>query len=79
LRGSVTGSVIERMLPARTRVQFARGGPAVPPGQYRVVLTVDGKEQLQGLRVENDPTLGNRPILAEDQPSYPKRRQAEDE
>jgi photosystem II stability/assembly factor-like uncharacterized protein len=28
----------------------------VPPGQYRVVLNVDGKEFSQGLRVEADPT-----------------------
>ena len=28
----------------------------VPPGQYRVVLTVDGKEFSQGLRIEADPT-----------------------
>jgi photosystem II stability/assembly factor-like uncharacterized protein len=79
LRGSLTGTALERMLPARTRGQFARGGPAVPPGQYRVVLTVDGKEQLQGLRVENDPTLGDRPILAEDQPTYAKQKQVIDE
>jgi photosystem II stability/assembly factor-like uncharacterized protein len=79
LRGSVTGTALERMVPAQARGRFARLGPAVPPGQYRVVLTVDGKDQIQGLKVENDPTLGDRPIIAEDQPSYPKRRQAVDE
>jgi photosystem II stability/assembly factor-like uncharacterized protein len=79
LRGSVTGSALERMVPARLRGQFGRAGAAAPPGQYRVVLTVDGKEQMQGLRVENDPTLGDRPILAEDQPTYPKQRQSVDE
>ncbi|HEV3204156.1 MAG TPA: PDZ domain-containing protein [Gemmataceae bacterium] len=30
------------------------GGQQVPPGMYRVVLTVDGKEFTQGLRVEGD-------------------------
>src|SRR5207247_2184234 len=29
--------------------------PMVPPGAYRVVLTVDGKEFAQSLRVEGDP------------------------
>ena len=32
------------------------GRPA-PPGQYRVVLTVDGVTHAEGLRLENDPTL----------------------
>ncbi len=35
------------------------GGPNmayVPPGMYRVVLTVDGKEYAQGIRIEGDPT-----------------------
>src|SRR5262249_1777932 len=35
------------------------GGPAgqpVPPGAYRGVLTVDGKEYTQGVRVEADPS-----------------------
>jgi hypothetical protein len=36
---------------------FFFGGAAkrVPPGMYRVVLTVDGVEVAQGLRVEADP------------------------
>ena len=33
------------------------GGPPVPSGVYRVVLTVDGKEYVTTVRVENDPTL----------------------
>jgi len=37
----------------------------VPPGQYRVVLTVDGKEQTQGLRVEADPTGVSTAIAAD--------------
>lgn len=32
------------------------GGQPVPPGQYRVVLNVDGKEYSQGIRVEADPS-----------------------
>lgn len=31
-------------------------GTAIPAGTYRVVLTVDGKEFIQPLVVENDPT-----------------------
>jgi photosystem II stability/assembly factor-like uncharacterized protein len=38
---------------------------SVPPGQYRVVLTVDGKEYSQGLRVEADPSGASNGIAAE--------------
>jgi photosystem II stability/assembly factor-like uncharacterized protein len=41
------------------------GGPPAAPGMYRVVLTVDGKDYLQGLRVEGDPTQPA-PIIADD-------------
>jgi photosystem II stability/assembly factor-like uncharacterized protein len=34
---------------------FGFGGRPVPPGTYRVVLTVDGKELTQTVRVEADP------------------------
>lgn len=34
-----------------------RFGQAVTPGMYRVVLTVDGQEFTQGIRVDADPTL----------------------
>jgi hypothetical protein len=37
-----------------------------PPGMYRVVLTVDGKEHTQGLRVENDPLLKTPTIIADE-------------
>ena len=42
---------------AGPRGGFFRTGPSVPPGTYRVVLTVDGKELAQNLRIEADPTL----------------------
>jgi photosystem II stability/assembly factor-like uncharacterized protein len=35
---------------------FGGGGQPVPPGTYRVLLTVDGKEYSQTLRVEADPS-----------------------
>jgi len=50
--------------PARGR--GPRQAPA-PPGMYRVVLTVDGKEHTQSLRVENDPLLKATPVIAEDE------------
>jgi photosystem II stability/assembly factor-like uncharacterized protein len=46
-----------------------RGGQVrntVPPGMYRIVLTVDGKEQTQALRVEHDPLLKTPTIIADD-------------
>ncbi len=46
--------------------QRGRGQNAAPPGMYRVVLTVDGKEHTQGLRVENDPLLKSTNIIAEE-------------
>jgi hypothetical protein len=46
-----------------------RGRAANPaaPGMYRVVLTVDGKEQTQGLRLENDPLLKTPSLIAEEE------------
>jgi photosystem II stability/assembly factor-like uncharacterized protein len=41
------------------------GGPAAPPGMYRVVLTVDGKEYVQSLKLEGDPNLPV-PFVTED-------------
>ncbi len=35
---------------------FGEGGLPAPPGMYRVVLTVDGEELTQPVRVEADPT-----------------------
>jgi S1-C subfamily serine protease/photosystem II stability/assembly factor-like uncharacterized protein len=43
------------------------GGALVPPGLYRVVLSVDGKDQAQTLRVEPDPVRASGPTAA-DQP-----------
>jgi photosystem II stability/assembly factor-like uncharacterized protein len=50
-----------------------RGQSAAPPGMYRVVLTVDGKEQTQGLRVENDPLLKTPTLIAEDEEDEEER------
>jgi photosystem II stability/assembly factor-like uncharacterized protein len=50
-----------------------RGANPAPPGMYRVVLTVDGKEHTQGLRVENDPLLKTPTIIAEDEEDEEER------
>ncbi len=63
----------------RASWDLVRGGGAGPgqgmrrrllnpttPGMYRVVLTLDGKEYEQGLRVENDPQLKSANILADE-------------
>lgn len=42
------------------------GGVSVPPGIYRVVLTVDGKEFTQLLRVEPDPSAPSTALAAEE-------------
>jgi photosystem II stability/assembly factor-like uncharacterized protein len=52
--------------PAAGRGRFQRQNPA-PPGMYRIVLAVDGKEQTQALRVENDPLLKSQTIIAEEE------------
>ncbi|MHB1425882.1 MAG: VPS10 domain-containing protein [Gemmataceae bacterium] len=56
---------------------FGRGrgqtqNPA-PPGMYRVVLTVDGKEHTQALRIENDPLLKTPTIIAGDEEDEEER------
>ncbi len=48
------------------RPNRGRGQNAASPGMYRVVLTVDGKEHTQGLRVENDPLLKTPSLIAEE-------------
>jgi hypothetical protein len=47
------------------RGRFLRPNPA-PPGMYRIVLAVDGKEHTQSLRVENDPLVKTPTIIAEE-------------
>jgi photosystem II stability/assembly factor-like uncharacterized protein len=54
------------------------GGRFAPPGQYRIVLNVDGKEFVQGLRIENDPTRPADALIAEEQPAEPKRANRQD-
>jgi photosystem II stability/assembly factor-like uncharacterized protein len=46
---------------------FGGGGPAVPPGSYRVVLTVDGTELTQAVKVEADPSRADIGIAEPDE------------
>jgi hypothetical protein len=39
-------------------------GASVAPGQYKLVLAVDGKEYIHTLSVEADPVIGSRQIAA---------------
>jgi hypothetical protein len=59
--------------PGRGRGRGGFGQNAAPPGMYRIVLTVDGKEHTQGLRVENDPLLKTPAIIAEDEDDEEER------
>ena len=59
---SLTGPQLMAAPPNRTRGQ----SPAAP-GMYRVVLTVEGQEFTQGLRLENDPALRSSTIIADEE------------
>jgi photosystem II stability/assembly factor-like uncharacterized protein len=56
-----------------------RGGPTAPapPGMYRVVLTVDGQEFTESVKVEADPVLGTSSLLADDE-KMPAREKKND-
>jgi hypothetical protein len=62
---------------AGPRGGFFRTGPSVPPGTYRVVLTVDGKELAQNLRIEADPTLPVGVTVADPQPEEGEEEEEE--
>jgi photosystem II stability/assembly factor-like uncharacterized protein len=53
-------------------------GP-IPPGTYRVVLTVDGVEQAQALVIEGDPTLPPGTMVAGQQQGEDEEEQGEEE
>jgi hypothetical protein len=59
--GAIRGNVDPEQIMRRPGGFF---GQAVQPGQYRLVLAVDGKEYVQTLSVEADPVTGNRQIVA---------------
>lgn len=52
-----------------------QGASPAPPGMYRVILIVDGKELTQGLRVENDPLLKTATLIAEDEDEEERERE----
>jgi photosystem II stability/assembly factor-like uncharacterized protein len=55
-----------------------RGGGTVGAGAYRIVLTVDGKEFAQNLRVENDPLVGDSVAMASNSPDFGDEEEDED-
>ncbi len=54
------------------------GAATVGPGDYRIVLTVDGKEFSQKLRVEPDPVIADA-LMAEDVPVMQDEEEEEEE
>jgi hypothetical protein len=54
------------------------GGQPVPPGTYRVVLTVDGKEYSQVVRVESDPNYPNVDLIASEEEEYEEEEEEKD-
>ena len=65
--------------PGRPARQRRPAGPRfAPPGQYRVVLNLDGKEQVQGLRVENDPTRPSDAVISDEQPAKKRNDRPDD-
>ncbi len=78
LRMSATGVGLGALLPAGFIGAVTQSMAFAPPGQYRVVLTVDKKEQVQGLRLENDPSLPPNFIMAEPPPARKKNLRPED-
>ncbi len=52
--------------PAGRSRQSQQAGRPVAPGVYRIVLSVDGVEHKQTLRVEGDPGAANPSIAEED-------------
>jgi hypothetical protein len=58
--------------PALLVVLQGRGVPIrAVPGMYRVVLTVDGQEFTQSLRIEADPTMPPPAVAVEEEPIAP--------
>jgi photosystem II stability/assembly factor-like uncharacterized protein len=90
-RGGAGGGVVPAAPPAGEQTEqpeappagggrggFGFGGRPVSPGTYRVVLTVDGKELTQALRVEADPDAPAS-LLAEEGKEVEKEPGDEDE
>jgi hypothetical protein len=51
----------------------------VPPGLYRVVLSVDGKDYTQTIRIEPDPNAPNIEIVADDSEDEGLEENSDDE
>ena len=70
---ATTGLGLGVFSPSRLVGAVRRGSTPSPAGQYRIVLKVDGKEQVQGLKLDNDPTLPTSTIIAEPPEARKKR------
>jgi photosystem II stability/assembly factor-like uncharacterized protein len=78
-RGRVTADLDAETAPPRRPPGGFQAVSAAPPGMYRVVLTVDGKEYAQPLRVESDPTLPSTLIAEEEDKEETKPARPDDE
>jgi photosystem II stability/assembly factor-like uncharacterized protein len=58
----------EEAPPEEAMMFFAGPATLVPPGRYRIVLTVDGVELVQWLRVEPDPSQSTTGLAEEEKP-----------
>lgn len=74
----VAPSLLGMLNPSRFFGAAARGGVPVPAGSYRVVLKVDGTEQIKELKIENDPTLAPGVAPADVELPEAKKRLPED-
>jgi hypothetical protein len=54
------------------------GAQLVAPGIYRVILTVDGQEFTQTVRVDPDPTLPNHILAAQGEGAIPDEDEEEE-
>ncbi len=78
LRGSATSVGFDALTPTGFVNAMMRGQQFAPPGQYRIVLVADKKEQVVGLRLENDPTWPATLRVAEPPETTRENRRPED-
>jgi photosystem II stability/assembly factor-like uncharacterized protein len=72
---AAAGPGLLALVPPRPAGPGGRPRPSlVPPGMYRVVLTVDGEEHSQGLRLEADPNAPPAVIAADEEPREGQER-----
>lgn len=55
-----------------------RGNVATPPGMYRVVLSVDGQDYIQALRLESDPDVDTTNLITEEEKEEDREQESGD-